>query len=393
MLALKTVPADHLPGGFADFRVREDLVDSYKAILRQARALGGLVTSSGGLRDLHEPATAGRSRTSLHYTGRAIDLFIESGMRTAHDPYAIVPTVDGARVTWTIWCESVSPHIEDDAYDASLVKELELDCAIWKSGVGYTTIKRAGRFFSLTALCKASGWFPIPARSDWKTTYLSCEWWHFQNQRGLENGVTKFGDELRKVWPATLVAKSGLALNAVWSNQSFHVGSGGADASPREAIGDEKVTWIQEVLNVVGGEHLAVDGRSGAKTTAALRRFQTANDVETTGVCDATTETALVQRSLERLGNTPFPHIGEWDAATTDSLKAYQTTAHLDADGLMGPRTRAAMVGSLQRRVVPSLTPARAPRRQTHARERAARGENPGMRGVRSPESRRRRKY
>src|SRR4051812_26852275 len=160
MLALKTVPADHLPGGFGDFRIREDLIDSYQRVLAQARALGGVVTSSGGLRDLHEPATAGRSRTSLHYTGRAIDLFIESGMRTARDPYAVVPTVTDTKVTWTLWCESVSPHPDDALFDASLVEEQELECAIWKAGTGFTLVKRSGRFFSLTDLFKSAGWQP-----------------------------------------------------------------------------------------------------------------------------------------------------------------------------------------------------------------------------------------
>lgn len=356
MLALQTVSADHLPGGFGDFRIREDFVDSYKRVLTRARALGGLVTSSGALRDLHEPATAGRSRTSLHYTGRAIDLYIESGMRTSRDPYAVVPAVTGDRVTWTIWCESVSPEPGDDAFDPALIVEQELEYAVWKAGTGFTLARRRGRFFSLTALFRSAGWQPIPARADWRTTYLSCEWWHFQNQRGLVNGVTKFGDELRAIWPSTLVASSGLALNAVWSGQSFKVAAGGSDAGHvAPPTGDEKVAWIQAVLNATNGESLVIDGSAGAKTSAALKRFQSACDLEPTGICDVTTETALIQRALERLGNTPFPHIGERDRATTDSLTAFQRVAGLDADGVIGPRTRAAMVERLRGRIATGL--------------------------------------
>jgi hypothetical protein len=373
MLALKTVPADHLPGGFGDFRIREDLIDSYKRVLTQARVLGGIVTSSGALRDLHEPATAGRSRTSLHYTGRAIDLYIESGMRSVDDPYAVVPTVSGSRVTWTVWCESVSPKADDPSFNPALVQEMELECAIWKAGIGFVTAKRTGRFFSLTGLFKAAGWQPIPARADWKTNYLSCEWWHFQNQRGLMNGVTKFGDELRSVWPSALVAQSGLALNAIWSGQSFKVATAdGSDGShPAPPAGDEKVAWIQAVLNATRGESLVVDGRSGAKTSAALRHFQAACEIEPTGICDATTETALIQRALERLGNTPFPHIGERDQATTNSLAEFQRAARLDADGVMGPRTRAAMTERLRGRDAASLPRLMTSRRRRPARSRA----------------------
>ena len=355
-MLLKNVPADHLPGGFGDFRIREDLVESYKRVLAQARALGGVVSSSGALRDLREPATAGRSRTSLHYTGRAIDLYIESGMRTVRNPYAVVPTVTESRVTWTIWCESVTPHPDDALFDATLVSDRELDCAIWKSGPGFTLVKRRGRFFSLTDLFQANGWQSIPARTDWKTSYLSCEWWHFQNQRGLKNGVTKFGDELRQVWPSPLVAASGLALNAVWSGQSFKAAAAGADAAPAESLGDEKVAWIQAVLNSTNGTTLVVDGRTGTATSTALRRFQSACGMAATGICDSATETALIQRALERLGNTPFANVGVRDHATTESLKAFQASAGLDADGIIGPRSRAAMVERLGRQTTPKTT-------------------------------------
>ncbi|MFN2566539.1 MAG: hypothetical protein ABR499_16195, partial [Gemmatimonadaceae bacterium] len=92
-VGLASVPADKFGAGFNNFTIRADLADSYRAVYRQVKALGGVLTSSGGIRDLGAGATAGRSRTSLHYTGRAIDLFIHTGMQGGSEPYLV--TRDG----------------------------------------------------------------------------------------------------------------------------------------------------------------------------------------------------------------------------------------------------------------------------------------------------------
>lgn len=360
MLALRTVPADHLPGGFADFRIREDFVESYQRVRASARALGGVVTSSGAIRDLHEPATQGRSRTSLHYTGRALDLYVESGMRSARNPYAVVPVRTGGTVRWTIWCESVNPQRDSEQYDETLIVEQELRCAVWKANVGYTLVSRSGRFFSLTALFVREGWLPIPARSDWKTSYLSCEWWHFQNQTGLQENVTKFGTELRQVWSAALVNASGLALEAVWSGQSFKAKTP-TPPIPAAPAGDEKVVWMQSTLNAIAGEALRTDGDFGTRTIEALRRFQAANALPVTGVCDAHSEIALVQRALERIGHTVFPAIGTRDAITTEAIRRFQESAGLGVDGILGPNTRTA----LEERLATSREPVRLPATRT----------------------------
>jgi hypothetical protein len=297
-IALVTVPADDMaPDGFDDFRIREDLANSYRRVLARAHALGGMITSSGALRDLHEPATPGRSRTSLHYTGRAIDLYIQSGTRTAKDPYLVVASQAGTTPMWTIFCESRDPKPEDDLFDASLIQEGRIECAIWKKGTGLATIERTARFFSLTQLLMDEGWKPISARSDWKTNYLSCEWWHFQNESGLKLGVSSFGDELLKVWPRALVEASGLATNAIWRGRSFQIPSSGTPpvvgpgaSAPSSA---DKIRFVQIALNSLNGEALTVDGKLGPKTTAAIKRFQELRGLPATGTLDVATEAAL----------------------------------------------------------------------------------------------------
>jgi thermitase len=222
MIGLTTVPADKLGQGYGDVTIRADLKESYLKALKQVRALGGILTSSGGIRHLSVKATPGRSKTSLHYTGRALDLFIHTGMKGPNDRYAVVR--DGgsdAHPLWKVYCISETPDTADPLYDASLVQQIELECAIWRAGKTYSTIKRSGRWICLTDVLARYGWNRIPARADWRSNYLSVEWWHFQHHKGLIVGQSKFGPELTAVWPAHKVQASGLALGAVWSGLSF----------------------------------------------------------------------------------------------------------------------------------------------------------------------------
>lgn len=223
------VKADRYGGGYGDFRLRPDMAPSYQAVYDRVRALGGMVTSSGAIRYLEASVGPARSPTSLHYTGRALDLFVYTAMQGEADPYIVVR--DGgtdANPRWHLYCVSTTPDTASPLYDPALVQERELAAAYWsKTGTLVTRTRRA-RCFSLTTILRENGWMPIAARASWRDPkvkpgdrYLSTEWFHFQNQSGLVEGKTRFGDELRKVWSAGELATSGLALNAVWRGQSF----------------------------------------------------------------------------------------------------------------------------------------------------------------------------
>ena len=221
-VGLAPVPADRWDDGFTRTFLRADLVDSYRRAYRRVRALGGILTSSGAIRPLDAGAAPGRSGTSLHYTGRALDLMIRTGMQGPADPYLVVR--DGGpdeAPLWTVLCVSAEPDPADPLFDASLLREGEVEAALWCEGPGYRTVKRRARYFSLTGVLAAEGWQRIPARRDWRTSYLCVEWWHFQHHAGLREGESRFGDELRRVWPADRVEASGLALDAVWRGLSF----------------------------------------------------------------------------------------------------------------------------------------------------------------------------
>ena len=349
-VGLGLAPADKYRGGYSQVQMRQDLVEPYTAALQTVHALGGMLTSSGGIRDVKEKATAGRSKTSLHYTGRAIDLFIYSGMQGGEEPYLVTRAGGSdANPEWEVYCVSRSPLTTHPRYDASLIAERDVECVRWVEGEGYRTFTRRATCFSLTRVMAKYGWMPIPARGNWKSEYLSCEWWHFQNASGLIDGVSTFGDQLLQVWREDLVRQSGLALGAIWAGRSFRASGTPATAPPPIAAPDaaEKVLWTQAILNAVGGETLSVDGTFGERSRDALVRFQSANSIPTSGALDATTEIALLQRALERLDARRFPRIGVIDEATVRAVSAFQRAHALKVDGRAGAKTRAAMVVAL----------------------------------------------
>jgi hypothetical protein len=221
-LGISKVPADLVSGGYNRFRIRTDLVSSYQAVYARVKALGGVLTSIGGLRELSAKVTVGRSRTSLHYTGRAIDLYTKTGMQPTPGQYVV--TRDGGsnqRPLWKIYCVVGTANPLHSLYDETLISERELPEVLWKKGTGAVVTSRKVRCFCLTDVLAAEGWLRIPARLGWQDDYLCCEWWHFQSQAGLTVGQSSFGEELRRIWGAKAVASCGLQLNAVWRGQAF----------------------------------------------------------------------------------------------------------------------------------------------------------------------------
>ena len=72
-------------------------------------------------------------------------------------------------------------------------------------GKNYTVIKTktiTAKVINFTLLAMRHGFQPISARRSFFTggPYAGAEWWHFQWETGLKQGVTTFGEELLKVY-------------------------------------------------------------------------------------------------------------------------------------------------------------------------------------------------
>jgi CheY-like chemotaxis protein len=181
-LTIATVEADRAAGsgGYDRTWIRSDVVDAYRALLADVRAAGGILTSAGAFRALGATVTPGRSRTSMHYSGLALDLATDTGMRDPRrDPYVV--TQDGRK--WRVWCRSQS------------APPRQLDAVTWRRGaidVQRVTVPA----FDLTAVAERYGFARIGPRSSFPADYLAAEWWHLQYELALVPWVSQFGIEL-----------------------------------------------------------------------------------------------------------------------------------------------------------------------------------------------------
>lgn len=197
MLPWERCEADRWGEGYASGWLRADTAEAYRRVLAEVRRQGGVLTSSGMKRDLNAPVGPSRSATSMHYTGRAIDLFIYSGMQdAAKDPYVTERLGDRR---YRVWARC---SVERAAKAADLPEKVTVRNAVTAakrtSGVTVTD-----HFLDLTALFAEHGFRPIRARPDFEQggSYLGAEWWHFQWESGLIPGSTTFGSDLLRAYP------------------------------------------------------------------------------------------------------------------------------------------------------------------------------------------------
>ena len=204
--SLVRVKADPYGNGHDGLYLRDDVAEAYGKVYDGVHAAGGLMTSSGGIRHLDVAATANRSAVSMHYVGRALDLNIYSGMVDPEtDPY-VASRVEARRYAIFARCAKANNP------DAALPESRTIDnCVSYGDRTAGVTV--TDRFLNLTDLFADQGFRPIRARPAFERggDILAAEWWHFQYETGLVEGVTTFGDELLKIY-----APEDLADTAPW---------------------------------------------------------------------------------------------------------------------------------------------------------------------------------
>jgi hypothetical protein len=176
--------------------LRADTAAAYRRVQAEANRQGAMLTSSGGKRDLNASVGPNRSATSMHYTGRALDLFIYSGMQDpGRDPYAVERLGDRR---YRVWARCFPDRVakKGDLPPEATVENI-VTAARRTKGVPVKD-----RFIDLTALFAAHGFRPIRARPQFEAGdgYLGAEWWHFQYEDGLVPNVTTFGSDLLRAY-------------------------------------------------------------------------------------------------------------------------------------------------------------------------------------------------
>ena len=199
--------SDKVGKGYSSCTLRSDTATAYNALAQEVRALGGVVTSAGGKRGLSSKASPSRSKKSFHYTGRAFDLALPTGMQNpSKDPYIVVRDESGNGRKWTVWCKV----LDENAPGADSVETVTLDaCYVVgkrsSSGKRYTQLQYkewTGKAFNFTELAEKNGFERISGRRSFFKggSYGGAEWWHFQWEEGMVKGQTTFGEELLKVY-------------------------------------------------------------------------------------------------------------------------------------------------------------------------------------------------
>lgn len=209
------VSADQHNGeGYKQFSLRDDVAGAYCEVYEDIHDKGGILTSSGGIRSLRASLNSSRSATSFHYLGRALDLYIYSGMVDVEtDPYVI--SREGER-KYRVFARCKKEYNPE----ANLPDVQTVEHAItYNDRTG--GVKVEGRFVDLTALFEKHGFKSIRARRRFEegASMMGAEWWHFQYEKGLIEEVTTFGSELLKVY-----SKATLEDTEPWKHKDHILG-------------------------------------------------------------------------------------------------------------------------------------------------------------------------
>lgn len=185
-------------GGYTRTTLRADVAVAYNNLYEEVHSLGGIITSAGGRRSLVSKASPSRSKKSMHYVGRAFDMALPTGMQNVNtDPYLIQK--DSGR-KWIVWCRT-----ENSDFPIKKIKACTVYSKKNVKGRRYTQIKESevsARVFNFTEIANKHGFNRISARRSFFSggSYGGAEWWHFQWEKGLIEGVSTFGEELLKCY-------------------------------------------------------------------------------------------------------------------------------------------------------------------------------------------------
>jgi|TARA_X000001388_G_scaffold77480_2_gene78490 hypothetical protein len=183
------VEADQVEGskGYDRFYLRDDAAKAYNALREEVLALGGVITSAGARRRLtSSKRSKSRSTKSMHYVGLAFDMALDSGMENPKKERFAIENIGNRE--WNVWCKT----------DNLTIPERTIEAFTYRC----TRVPVIGRYFSFTDIAKKHGFQPIKARR-WFLNggkYTGAEWWHFQYERALIEGVSRFGAELQRIY-------------------------------------------------------------------------------------------------------------------------------------------------------------------------------------------------
>ena len=201
---LEPVLADKYDQGYSRFQIRSDVAKEYQKIRREVLSQGGILTSSGGIRNLNARLNSNRSAVSFHYVGRALDLFVYSAMvNPKTDPYVVTKEGDRYYRVYARCKTDWAINPKEPAVEITLPEERTLtNIVTYHDRLGQNTGSITGHFLDLTEVFDQHDFKRIRARRSFTNggSQLGAEWWHFQYEKGLIKGTSTFGEELLKLY-------------------------------------------------------------------------------------------------------------------------------------------------------------------------------------------------
>lgn len=192
IIGWKSVPCDVLGPrmGFSRCTLRADVAEKYRLLVEDLHKAGAVMTTAGGRRGLGSKTSPARSRTSLHYLGRAFDLALPTGMRDPEKDAYIIEQRDDDPRRWIVW--AAAEHGEEKTIDA----------CVWNRRKKLHKVEVTRKVVNFTELAASYGFRPIRCRRSFLRggSYGGAEWWHFQDEDGLVPGQTTFGEELLRAY-------------------------------------------------------------------------------------------------------------------------------------------------------------------------------------------------
>ncbi|MCL2812624.1 MAG: peptidoglycan-binding protein [Clostridia bacterium] len=191
---------------------------------------------------------------------------------------------------------------------------------------------------------------------------------------GTETGVRNF--QIMNNLPATGIADDA-TQKLLYSGNAIGIGPAPPPGFSTLQFGSRgtAVRNMQVRLANLGYYFGAIDGIFGSQTQAAVRQFQTRNNLAVTGIANAATQTAIfstsalpngnastgyvylqsgsrgpavvrLQTALRDAGFNPGPIDGIYGSQTVNAVKSFQRARGLVVDGIAGRRTQNALYGT-----------------------------------------------
>lgn len=266
----------------------------------------------------------GKTRPSVHGTGRAFDISWRGGKYGGYGDY------EKAKVWYDFFCE----HADE------LEIEVVFDYFPRPYGRGYKCNRGVTVNYTKKSLAGAPG-----------------DWFHLEISNKYADDADFYNNKMPELImgikpeapakPAVVVEAPGLVDNPTGDDYPGHVIGRGHDHK-------------QEVIMIQSRVGATADGAFGPKTEAAVKAWQTSNGLEASGEVDEKTWKAMFDASEKAEREYPGKPIkigsegddvraiqavvdahvdGDFGPKTAAAVKAWQTSKGLVSDGIVGPNT------------------------------------------------------